>query len=86
MVPWSLSFLVSLLLGIFFVFAVAPLAHATVETIEVYSDSEENEADGDTYTSSSDLELDFDPDWDQLVAIEFDEIPLIIKPCFDFGH
>jgi hypothetical protein len=48
-----------------------------VETIEVYADSEENEADGETYTSSSDLELDFDPGWDQLIAIEFDGIPLM---------
>jgi hypothetical protein len=48
-----------------------------LQEIEADADSEENQADGETYTGSSDLELDFDPDWDQLIAIEFDRIPVM---------
>ena len=72
----------SLRTGLALVLLLPTLASAGDLNFEASASGEENEADGEMYLTSSDLELDYDPDWDQIVAIQFDDVPIASDGLF----
>lgn len=73
-----------------FAFVIALLSATTARAGDVvvpaYDSGEENEADGEMYKGSSDLELDRDGSWDQIIGIEYDDVPLVPGGTFGAVH
>ena len=72
----------SLRTGLALVLLLPTLASAGDLNLVASASGEQNEADGEMYLTSSDLELDYDPDWDQIIATQFDDVPIASDGLF----